>query len=206
MRAILSYVDRRVVVTVLASALLGAAGCGSTGRYVWVDQRPPEPANSGGRTLIGAGDLIEVQVYGDENMSTEGRVLADGTITVPVLGPVQVAGKRSEELAASLEEQLKRYISVPEVTVIIKESLVSVSVIGEVRQAGTVQLAAPVSVLEALAAAGGMTEFADSSGIFVLRDRGEKTERIRFEYSALVQAEPAASRFQLKTGDVVVVE
>jgi polysaccharide biosynthesis/export protein len=206
MRGMISCAHRLLVRTVLAYTLLGALGCGSTGQYVWVDQRPPDATSADGRTVIGPGDLIEVQVYGDETMSTRGRVLADGTLTIPVLGPVAVVGMRSEELAASLDQQLKRYITAPKVTVMIQESLISVAVIGEVKQPGVVDLVAPATVLQALAKAGGMTEFADSSGIFVLRNRGNNTERIRFKYSALVQAEPAAARFQLKTRDVLVVE
>lgn len=202
----ISREDRRLASTVLVCTLLGAAGCGSGGPYVWVDQRPPDPASAGDRTLIGPGDVVEVQVYGDESMSTRGRVLADGTLTVPVLGPVQVAGKRSEELATSLEEQLKRYVTVPKVTVLIQESLFSVAVIGEVRQPGVVELVAPATVLQALARAGGLTEFADSSGIFVLRNKGNGAERIRFKYSALVQGQPAAIGFHLKPRDVLVVE
>ena len=202
----ISCLDKMLVTTVLAASLLGGASCGTSGRYVWVQERPPEPANAGERTLIGVGDLIEVQVFGEETTSTTARVLGDGTVTVPLLGPVPVVGKRSEELSATLEEQLKRFIQVPQVTVLIRESLVQVAVIGEVRQAAVVDVVAPASVLEALAKAGGLTEFADESAIFVLRNQGSRTERIRFKYSALVQAEPAAARFQLKTGDVVVVE
>jgi polysaccharide export outer membrane protein len=190
----------------LASALLAAAGCGSSGSYVWVQDRRPDPANTAARVVISPGDVLAIQVYGDENMSTTGRVLGDGTITVPVLGPVYAAGHRPEQLAASLEQQLKRYIQVPKVTVIIQESRVSVSVIGEVRQAGVVDLSPPATVLQALARAGGMTEFASTSGIFVLRNSGQRTERIRFTYASLVQAEPAAAGFHLKAGDVVVVE
>lgn len=206
MRGMISCLNRLLARTVLACTLLGVAACGSSGSYVWVHQRPPEPLNDGGRTLIGPGDLIEVQIYGEEEGSTTARVLADGTITLALLGPVHVAGKRSEELAASLEKQLAKYITVPKVTVMIRESLISVSVIGEVREAGVLELVGPATVLEALAKAGGLTEFANSSGIFVLRNQGDKTERIRFTYSALVQAEPAASRFHLKTGDTLVVE
>jgi polysaccharide export outer membrane protein len=201
----ISRLERKLALAVLAGALLGGAGCGPSGRYIWVHDRPAEP-NPGERTLIGVGDLVEVQVLGEETTSTTGRVLGDGTITVPLLGPVAVVGKRPEELSAALEEQLKRFIQVPKVTVLIRESLVQVAVIGEVRTAGVVDVVAPAAVLEALAKAGGLTEFADTSAIFVLRKRGTHTERIRFEYSALVEAEPAASRFTLRTGDVVVVE
>ena len=198
--------DRWLVVMLLAGTLLVGAGCGPSGSYVWVQQRPPERANAGDRTLIGPGDLIEVQVFGDEQSSTTARVLGDGTITVPLLGPVPAVGKRSEELSASLEDQLKKYVQVPKVVVLIRESLISASVIGEVKAPGVVDMVAPASVLEGLAKAGGLTEFADSSAIFVLRTQAGRTERIRFKYSDLVEAEPAASRFQLKTGDVLVVE
>lgn len=201
----ISCSNPRLVRIALATTLLAALGCGPGGRYVWVQERPPEP-NPGERTLIGPGDLIEVQVFGEENTSTTARVLGDGTLTVPLLGPVPAVGKRPEELGLFLEEQLKRFIQVPKVTVLIRESLISVAVIGEVRQPGVVDVVAPASVLEALAKAGGLTEFADSSAIFVLRKRGQETERIRFRYSGLVQAEPAAARFLLKTGDVLVVE
>ena len=197
---------RGLATAALACALAGAAGCGPSGSYVWVQERPRESATPGNRTLISPGDLIEVQVFGDETSSTNARVLGDGTITVPLLGPVSAAGKRSEELAASLEDQLKRYVQVPKVVVLIRESLISVSAIGEVKQAGVIDLVAPATVLEALAKAGGLTEFADSSAIFVLRTQGGRTERIRFKYSDLIQAQPSAAQFQLKTGDVLVVE
>jgi polysaccharide export outer membrane protein len=169
-----------------------------------VHQRPPDP--NGDRTLIGAGDLLEIKVYGDEESSTTVRVLEDGTVTMPLLGAVRVVGHRPEGLATSLELQLRRHIAAPEVTVVIRESVVSVSVIGEVKQARTVQLVSPATLLDALAEAGGLTEFADDSCIFVLRKRGDQIERIRFSYDALTQAEPAASAFQLKTGDTVVVD
>jgi polysaccharide export outer membrane protein len=192
----------RIVVMAL---LVCAAGCRSSAPFVWVQQLPPEPLPSG-RSIIGVGDVIEIQVFGDDNMSTKGRVLADGTITVPLLGAVTVVGKTPEALAASLETQLHKLVQVPKVTVTILDSQVSVAVIGEVKQPGVVDLGTPAGVLQALAKAGGTTEFADSSGIYVLRSRGQKTQRIRFRYAALVEAEPAAARFQLKTGDVLVVE
>jgi len=201
----ISYIEQVMARTLLACLLLGAvAACGASGKYTWVNERPPEPV--AGRILVGAGDLLEVQVYGDEQSSSTGRVLADGTLTMPLLGPVYVVGLRPEELASLLEKQLTRFIASPKVTVVIRESVVSVSVIGEVKQARTVQLVAPATVLEALAEAGGLSEFADDTCIFVLRKQDKKTERIRFSYDALVQADPAASSFQLKTGDVLVVD
>lgn len=204
MRRTTSYLDRSLASLLFTCLLLGATACGASGSYVWVQDRPREPVEK--RILIGAGDVLEIQVFGDEQNSTTGRVLDDGTMTIPLLGPVHVVGLRSEELGAMLERQLKRFIAEPKVTVVIRESVVYVSVIGEVKNAKSMQLAEPASVLEALAEAGGLTEFASESCIFVLRKHGEKTERIRFSYDALVQADPAATNFILKTGDVLVVD
>lgn len=204
MRRMISYLDPMTRVVLACVMLSAAVACGAGGKYVWVHQRAPEPPAN--RILIGAGDLVEVQVFGDEQSSSTGRVLADGTLTIPLIGPVYSVGLRPEELGALLEKQLKRFIAEPKVTVVLRESVVSVSVIGEVKDAQAVQLVAPASVLEALAEAGGLTEFADDGCIFVLRKNNGNTERIRFTYDALVQAEPAASSFQLKTGDIVVVD
>lgn len=203
MRRTTSPLNRSLAGALLACVLCATA-CGASGRYVWVHERPVAPVEK--RILIGAGDLLEIQVFNDEQNSTTGRVLNDGTLTIPLLGPVHVAGLRSEELSALLERQLKRFIAEPKVTVVIRESVVYVSVIGEVKDSKSMQLIEPATVLQALAEAGGLTEYASESCIFVLRKQGDNTERIRFSYDALVQAEPAASKFTLKTGDILVVD
>lgn len=184
-----------------AALLVCVAAC-SHAPYVWVHDLPPQQA----ARSIGPGDVLEVQVYGDEKLSTKGKVLGDGTLAMPLLGSVAVAGKTPDGLARWLESALQQYVKAPSVTVMLEESQVSVAVIGEVKEAGVIALDAPATVLQALAKAGGLTEFADTSSIFVLRPQGDKTQRIRFEYAALIEAEPAATRFRLKTGDTVVVE
>jgi polysaccharide export outer membrane protein len=190
---------------ILLFTLLCGAGC-SSAPYVWVHELPREGLSAPRRTVIGPGDDLEIQVMGDENASARGRVLPDGTLTLPLLGPVRVVGMRPEALASSLERQLQRWVKVPEVTVIIHESVVSVAVIGEVRQPGVIPLAPPATVLRALAAAGGMTEFADLSGIFVLREQEQRPQRIRFSYDALAEGAAAATHFRLEPGDVLIVE
>ena len=191
------------ITALLCCGLLCTAACASA-PYVWVQERPPDPREA--KILVGPGDLLEVRWTEVEQMSIQARVLPDGTITIPVLGSVPVTGKTSAELSRSLEAQLTRYVKTPQVTVIILESLLSVAVIGEVKTAGMIDLVKPATVLQALAKAGGLTEFADSSGIYVLRTEGDKTERIRFDYDRLTEGAPASTRFRLRTGDVVVVE
>jgi polysaccharide biosynthesis/export protein len=194
------------VVIALALAFVGVA-CKSA-PYVWVNNYPIEPVGDGGGgpVTISAGDLIEVRVFGQEAMSTKGEVRSDGTLALPLLGQVAVAGRRPEEIASSLKERLKPFIVSPEVTVVIQESRVLVSMVGEVKGVGVVQLRPPATVLQALAMAGGLSDFADRSGIYVLRTVSGVTTRIRFRYDLLIEADPIATRFRLKTGDVIVVE
>jgi polysaccharide export outer membrane protein len=194
------------VAIALALAFAGVA-CRSA-PYVWVNSLPVEPVGDGGGgpVTISAGDMVDVQVFGQDAMSTKGEVRSDGTLAIPLLGQVAAAGRRPEELASSLKERLKPYVVSPEVTVVIQESRVLVSMVGEIKAVGVVELRPPATVLQALAMAGGLTDFADRSGIYVLRTIAGVTTRIRFRYESLIEADPIAIRFRLKTGDVIVVE
>ena len=191
--------------TRLALLLLMAAACSHPAPYTWVQRLPPQPDRK--LSTITPGDVVDVRVFGQDNMSAKGTVRLDGTMTLPLLGQVAVAGQRPEDVSRLLKERLKPFVVAPEVTVVIEQSRISIAVIGEVKAVGMIELDSPANVLQALAKAGGMTEFADSDSIYVLRPiDGGQTRRIRFTYTALVAAEPAAIGFQLKTGDTMVVE
>ena len=182
-----------------------AAGCSRSAPYTWVHRLPRDqtPANV---TTISSGDLVDVRVFGQPDVSAKGVVRPDGTLTLPLLGQVAVAGQKPEVAAELLEQRLTQFVIKPEVTVVIEQSRVNVAVIGEVKTPGVMELESPANVLEALAKAGGLTEFADEDGIYVLRKTPQAMQRIRFTYDALTGAEPAAIGFHLKHGDVVVVE
>jgi len=181
------------------------AACSHNAPYTWV-QRMPRDQTPLNVTTINTGDLVDVRVFGQPDVSAKGVVRPDGTLTLPLLGQVPLAGQRPEDAAQQLEERLTKFVIKPEVTVVIEQSRVSIAVIGEVKIAGVVELDAPATVLEALAKAGGMTDFADEDAIFVLRKAGPQTIRVRFTYWQLTGADPAAIGFRLKHGDVVVVE
>ena len=186
---------------------LSAAACHSA-PFIWVHQYATEPVREGAGSplTISPGDILDVRVFGQEAMSTKGEVRADGSLALPLLGSVAVASRRPEDVAASLKQRLLPYINSPEVTVVIQESRALVSVGGEIKAVGVVELRPPATVLQALAKAGGLTEFADRSGIFVLRTTRGITTRIRFKYAFLTEADPVATSFRLQTGDVIVVE
>jgi polysaccharide export outer membrane protein len=187
----------------LPPALLCA--CAHTGPYVWVqDFKTADPPAAG--YTIQDGDLIRIQVWNQDAMSTRARVRADGRISVPFLRDVAVVGKSPADLATELEGLLKDYVKSPAVYVVVEEPKPeTVSVLGEVGRPGVYPLSAGAGVAQALATAGGLTAFAHKDRIFVMRS-GTPPARIRFDYRNVVDGNGPASRFDLRPGDVVVVE
>lgn len=200
--------DLLVLAMVSLSAL---GGCRTTGEYFWVESLPAPKAAEDGAYEIGRGDLISIRVWNQENMSVRARVRSDGRISIPFLHDVEVAGQVPADLARRLAVRLKDFVVNPTVTVTVEEvAPLQVSVLGEVARPGVYQLDPAAGVLQALAAAGGMTQWAGSDDIFVVRgnywaDNGNPA-RIRFRYDALARGEARSSAFRLHPGDVVVVE
>jgi polysaccharide export outer membrane protein len=158
--------------------------------------------------LIAPGDTLQVRVFQQEAMSARVRVREDGMVSLPMVNDWPVAGKRPTEVAAALQVRLKDFINTPVVTVSLEERRpLSVSVLGEVSRPGVVNLESGAGVLHALAAAGGLTDFAHPDGIFVLRRGADgQPTRIRFRWQALTRGEPPSVMFTLQPQDVVVVE
>lgn len=194
--------------SVLVAFLVIAAGaCGSVrGPYVW-SQDVALPADPGGY-LMQVGDLLSVQVWDNEKLSARGRVRSDGKFSIPLLGDMDVSGRTPEEFARETERRFAAdsLIVRPRVTVLVEESApLTVSVLGKVGRAGTVALSNGAGVAEALAGAGGLTEFAHKDRIFVLR-RNPTPTRVRFTFASLTDLASNAVQFRLRAGDVVVVE
>jgi polysaccharide export outer membrane protein len=188
----------------LAIAAVVSASCGSSGTFIWATQLPPDEVGSADY-VIGTGDVISVHVYGQEAMSTHSKVRSDGKMSLPFLGDVVVAGKPPTVVARELESSLKSFINSPNVTVMVDESMpITVSVIGEVGHPGTIAIDSNTDLLQVLANAGGLTEYAGRDDIYVLRET-PVPRRIRFTYDLLTR-NPPTSRFRLRRGDVVVVE
>jgi polysaccharide export outer membrane protein len=186
----------------VALALAPLSGCGG-GAYTWFRELPQQPAT--GDYVIASGDLISVHVFNQDNLSAHGRVRSDGKLAVPFLGEVAVRGKTPAALSAELEAGFKHYVVSAAVTITVEEpQTTSVSVLGEITRPGIYAVDAASGVLEALAAAGGLTDYASRSSIYVLRRSPE--QRIRFTYASLTEGAGGAAAFRLRAGDVVVVE
>lgn len=174
--------------------------------FVWVDSIE-DPGQSPSRDYtIGVGDLLNIQVWDQDKMSAKARVRSDGRISLPFLNDIDVVGKVPTKLATEIEGGLKAVVINPRVTVVVEESKpLSISMLGEVAKPGLQTLDVGAGVAQALAAAGGLTQFAHKDRIFVIRS-GPKPTRIRFTYEALTRAVGKAPLFRLRSGDVVVVE
>jgi polysaccharide export outer membrane protein len=187
-------------------ALLALAACATTGSYTWVQDYPdPPPVPDSGIVLV-PGDVITIRVYKEPDMSTKTRVRNDGKVSLPFLNDVDAAGMTPVMLAASLQKRLKEYMNVPNVTVSLDDPRPNtIPVTGEVTKPGIFALDPGAGVVAALAAAGGLSPFASSDRIFVLRQLPAPA-RIRFSYRDLQNGEKKAVSFQLRQGDAVVVE
>lgn len=193
-----------ILVGIVGFSLLTLAGCGGTGPYVWVDSLPAQ-RGAGGDVLIADGDVLNVRVFNQDPLSTRERVRADGRISIPVIGEIVARGKRPAQLAAEIQDRLKDIVKVPSVIVTFEQGAeMKVSVVGEVRNAGVFQIDPGSNVLHALAAAGGLNDYADADKVFVVRR--SLPQRVRFRYSDLRSADPKSIQFTLQAGDVVVVE
>ena len=198
----------RPVARVSFLALFAAlASCKHAGEYVWVDQyagvKPVEVY------ALGPGDLVAVRVLGHDDLSTKAKVRADGRISIPYLDDVEVAGHAPAQIAEKLRREFIQIVAHPVVTVTVDEPHpFTIPVTGEVTRPGVYPLDSPAGVLQAIASAGGLTQFAHEDRIYVLRPASEGAQpvRIRFRYEALAHAEGRSGTFHLQRSDIVVVE
>ncbi|MDP9035921.1 MAG: polysaccharide export protein [Myxococcota bacterium] len=203
MRSFSRSLARIAVCIGLAAA---AASCAGPGNYVWFTSLPPEAVAPTTDFVIDSGDVINVRILGHEDMSTHTRVRADGRLALPIIGEVEARGKRPSALRTEIEARLKDYVVMPSVTVNIEEARpITVSMLGEVLRPGVYPVEANAHLAQAMALAGGVTEFATRDRVFVVRSLPQPT-RIRFTYQAILRDQDRAGSFPLRAGDVIVVE
>lgn len=195
----------RASALLLSCALLTTTlGCGPSAPYVWVnDVEQNQSAQS--TFVITPGDTLSIRVFGDETMSAEAVVRTDGFITLLLVGEVMAAGKTPPVLSDELQTLLSKFLTTPRVVVAIsREVLIPITVLGEVSEQGLIELPRNSGLMQALAASGGFTDYADRDEIYVIRQNPRV--RIRFSFDDLIANDPRATSFVLFRGDVVYVE
>ncbi|HXM61008.1 MAG TPA: polysaccharide biosynthesis/export family protein [Terriglobales bacterium] len=165
-----------------------------------------QPLSVAGPTyVIGADDVLLISVWKEPDLTITLPVRPDGNISMPLLNDVPAAGLSPTQLAASITEKLKRYVADPRVTVIVTQiNSQKVYVTGEVLHTGAIQLLPNMTVLQALADAG-FTQFANTKGIYVLRDENGRQQKIPVNYKRLVKGQAIDQNIILKPGDTIVV-
>jgi polysaccharide biosynthesis/export protein len=196
---------------VLLTIALGAVGLGAQDNTV---PKPPssstqaanEPASVAGPDyIIGADDVLHVSVWKEPDLTNTLPVRPDGKISLPLLNDVQAAGMTPMQLASSLTEKLKKFLADPRVTVVVTQmNSQRIYVMGEVLHPGSMTLLPNMSMLQALASAG-FTQFANTKGIYLLRNESGKQQKMPFNYKQVIKGEAMDQNFMLKPGDTIVV-
>jgi polysaccharide biosynthesis/export protein len=180
-----------------------AIACAENRPYVWAADLP---ASADNEPVIREGDHVYLIVKGQDALTGELPVRADGTVVHPVFGKIRIAGMTELDAARVVKDGLRNIVVDPVVSVALATaSPYRVSVVGEVTKPGPFEVDRGEGVLQALGRAGGFTEFASKDGIYVLREKPSAT-RVRFRYADLVGGDERSLKFRLRDGDVVVVE
>jgi len=155
---------------------------------------------------MGAEDVIEVFVWKEPELSTTVTIRPDGRISLPLANELEASGKTAAELQAEITTRLSKYVVQPVVNVMVKQvNSLKVSVLGEVRRPDVYRIKNQISVLDAIAMAGGFTDLARPNKVIVLRNTAAGPQRIRINIKQLVD-DDSKTPFLLQTLDTVYVE
>jgi polysaccharide export outer membrane protein len=164
------------------------------------------PATTDPAYVIGPEDVLDVNVWKEPDMTRIVPVRPDGKITLPLINDVQAAGSTPQQLAAAVTSKLRKFMTEPQVTVIVTQiNSQRVFVVGEVLRAGAFPLVPGTTVLQALAAAGGFTTFANVKKIHVMRLVNGKHTELPFNYREVLKGDNPDQNIKLEPGDTVVV-
>jgi len=155
---------------------------------------------------LGPEDVLEVFVWKEPDLSTTVVVRPDGRISLPLANELEAGGKTVAQLQSEITTQLRRYISEPIVNVMVKQiNSLKISVLGEVRKPDVYRIKNRVTVLDAIAMAGGFTDLARPSRVVILRNTETGQARIKIDIKQLV-ADGQSKPFYLEPLDTVYVE
>ena len=157
--------------------------------------------------IIGADDVLAVNVWKEPDISRSVPVRSDGMISLPLAGELQASGQTPHQLEIAIASKLKNYISEPEVTVIVQEiKSQKFNILGQVARPGSYPLTNASTVLDAIALAGGFRDFAKQKNIYILRqtpDGGQS--RLPFNYKEVIKGKDAGQNIKLQPRDTIVI-
>jgi polysaccharide biosynthesis/export protein len=157
--------------------------------------------------LIGSGDTLQISVYKEPEASVPSVVVRpDGKITMPLIKDVAVAGLTPRQVEAAITERLGKFITDPNVTVVVAAiNSKKIYLIGGVKKEGTLPYTYGMTVMQALSEAGGLTDYAKRSKIYILRTESGREYRLGFNYDEVVKGEKMEQNVVLLSGDTIVI-
>lgn len=202
---------RKILVVRLTFCVLVALVFASEGRAQSASLAPRGVDAPAGVTLpagyvIGPEDVLTIVVWREKEMSTDAIVRPDGRVTLPLLNDFQAAGLTPDQLRESIEKAASKFMKEPNATVIVKAiNSRKVHILGNVTKAGTYPLAGDMTVLQLIALAGGLQEYADEKHITVMRKDDGKDQVFKINYKDVVHQKNLEQNVLLKPGDTVIV-
>ena len=185
---------------VVAAALVASVGGAAPAQEAAKSERGPSTPPA---YVIGLGDVLRINVWKEPELTLDVTVRLDGMITVPLLGDVQAAGRAPSQLAGSLKEGLQQFVESPRVTVSVSQATSArVYVVGQMVRPGEFPLSGRMTVLKALALAGGFKEWAKSESIVIVR---EDQTVLPFNYKRVADGKDVSQNVLLAAGDTIVV-
>lgn len=155
---------------------------------------------------IGPGDMLNISVWKESELSGTVPVRPDGKVSLPLVSDVQAAGATPTKLAATITERLRQYLTDPRVTVIVTATNSRrIYLIGEVVRPGAIPMLPKMTVLQALSTSGGFSQFANVKKMYVLRVENGTQIKLPINYKAAISGRAPEQNIALKPGDTIVV-
>lgn len=156
--------------------------------------------------ILGPGDQLEVNVFGEPDLTRMVTIKPDGVIALPLINQVTAAGKTAAQLEAELARRYAQYLKTPSVAVLVRQFRMNpVYVMGEVSKPGRYDLIYDMTFLDALTLAGGATDRANLDGAQLVRVENGKSKAIPIKANQMIQGKAATPNLKLQTGDLIYV-
>jgi polysaccharide export outer membrane protein len=201
---------RVLLTTIVVASLPALAGAQSIAPAAPLPQAPaPAPAHDvpvPSDYVIGSEDVLSVVFWRDPDMTGDVTVRPDGIVTLPLLGDLKAAGLTPDAFRDVVKQAATKLMEEPSVTVVVKAiNSRKVFITGQVATPGAYPLMAPRTVMQVIAIAGGLTEYADAKGIRIVRTENGKSVSFKFNYKDVAKGNKLEQNIQLKPGDTVIV-
>lgn len=188
----------------------GPVGGGSQSGAVSSSQEQPDSATTKPHNdsfIIGNTDMLAISVWKEPDLTKTIPVRSDGKISMPLVGEIQAAGRTPLQLEQDISAKLQSYITAPEVTVIVEQiNSKKFNILGEIGKPGSYSLSLAPTVVDAIATAGGLRDFAKRTGIYILRQTADgKETKIPFNYKDFLKGKHIEQNIKLLPGDTIIV-